>query len=30
MVMEVELKLEPGRQEPKVIILAGEDSPSRA
>ena len=28
MVMEVELKLEPGRQEPKVIILAGEDSPA--
>ena len=26
--MEVELKLEPGRQEPKVVILAGEDSPS--
>ena len=24
--MEVELKLEPGRQEPKIIILAGEDS----
>ena len=24
--MEVELKLEPGRQEPKVVILAGEDS----
>lgn len=24
--MEVELKLEPGRQEPKVIILAGEES----
>mgnify|MGYP002564732932 CR=1 FL=1 len=28
MVMEVELKLEPGRQEPKVVILAGEDSPA--
>lgn len=24
--MEVELKVEPGRKEPKVIILAGEDS----
>ena len=25
--MEVEVKLEQGRQEPKVVILAGEDSP---
>lgn len=25
--MEVELKLEPGRKEPKVVILAGKDSP---
>lgn len=26
--MEVELRLEPGRLEPKVIILAGEESPA--
>lgn len=25
--MDVELRLEPGRKEPKIIILAGEDSP---
>ena len=25
--MEVELKVEPGRKEPKVVIVAGEDSP---
>ena len=24
--MEVEIRIEPGRQEPKVIILAGEES----
>lgn len=25
--MEVEWKLEPGRKEPKIVVLAGEDSP---
>jgi len=25
--MDVELRLEPGRQEPKIVILAGEDTP---
>lgn len=25
--MDVELKLEPGRQEPKIVILAGEETP---
>ena len=25
--MDVELRLEPGRKEPKIVILAGEDSP---
>ena len=24
--MEVEIKVEPGRQEPKIVILAGEES----
>ena len=24
--MEVEIKTEPGRQEPKIVILAGEES----
>ena len=25
--MDIELKLEPGRKEPKLVVLAGEDSP---